>query len=203
MPSPWPPGRGEADFSSRKARSAEEKARERNERKLAQETVVLEFDYHAGALAFHGPIINTQLTISEAQRQALASAGLPIPPPVTCRFLVDTGADGTVVKHEFAERAGLKLISDNTPLAGVGVDTTGKTYMGRIVFACESKVVPGARQIMVVDTRVMGANLGSDLLDGLIGRDVLQYFAFSYDGKTGKVRMRFHKPERAPGSLPT
>lgn len=188
----WPPERGVPDLSARKLRAIEEK----NQRKLEREVVVLAFDYQPGALQYHGPIINTDLTITDTHREALVRAGQPVPAPVRCRFLIDTGAHGTVVKHEFAERAGLKLVSDNVPLSGVGVDTTGKAYMGRILFAAESKVVAGARHGIAIDTTIMAGQLDTDLLDGLIGRDVLQYFALSYDGKTGKVTMRYHKPER-------
>jgi predicted aspartyl protease len=114
--------------------------------------------------------------------------------------LIDTGADGCVVKHEFAERAGLKLINDNFPLHGVGIDTTGKAYMGRILFGRQSRVVAGVMQWMFVDTQVVSGNLASDLFDGLIGRDVLQHFQLSYDGKTGVVRMKYHRPE-VPGTV--
>lgn len=177
--------------AARRARAAEEKAR----RKLEKEDVVLEFQYETpGLLRYQGPIILTDLTITEAHREALRQAGQPIPPPVRCRFLVDTGADGSVVRHEFAERAGLKLINDNVPLHGVGVDTTGKSYMGRIVFAVESKIIDKAVHTMYIDTQIMGAKLESGLLDGLIGRDVLEHFRLTYDGKTGMLKMKYYRP---------
>lgn len=178
--------------ASRRARAAEEKAR----RKLGREPIILEFKYEPGVLRYQGPVIITDLTITDVHRQALEAAGQPIPPKVKCRFLVDTGADGTVVKHEFAERAGLKLINDNAPLHGVGVDTTGRAYVGRIVFGTPSRMVHGMGHQMYVDTQIMGGKLESDLIDGLIGRDVLQHFQLTYDGKTGDVRMRWHRPEK-------
>jgi Aspartyl protease len=177
--------------ASRKARAAQEKAA----RQLAREEIVLEFKYAPGALGYHGPIINTGLTINAAHREALMQAGQTIPPPVTCRFLIDTGSDGCVVKHEFAVRAGLKLINDNYPLRGVGIDTTGKAYMGRILFGQPSRIIAGAMHSMFVDTQVVSGNLEGDLFDGLIGRDVLSHFQLSYDGKTGIVRMKWHRPE--------
>lgn len=175
--------------STRRQRAAEEKLK----RKLDREPIVLQFDYHPGILAHQGPVIITDLTVADAHRDALVQAGRPIPAPVRCRFLVDTGADGTVVKHEFAEKAGLKLISDNMPLHGVGIDTTGKAYLGRIAFAVESKIA-SAKHSMYVDTQIMGAKLESDSIDGLIGRDVLQHFQLIYDGKTGSVRMKWYRP---------
>jgi hypothetical protein len=66
--------------------------------------------------------------------------------------------------------------------------------MGRVLFGVASKVVSGAHHNLYVDTQVMSGDLKTTLFDGLIGRDVLQHFAMTYDGKTGRVRMRYHKP---------
>lgn len=178
-----------ASSASRRAKAAEEKLK----RKLEREPLVLEFDYSADALQALGPIINTTLTITPAHRNALQQAGESIPAPVRCRFLIDTGSDGTVVKHEFAEQAGLKLINASDPLHGVGVDTTGRVYIGRIVFGLRSKISQAVHEI-TVDTQVRSATLAIDRIDGLIGRDVLRHFVLSCDGKTGAVRMKYHRP---------
>lgn len=180
--------------AARRKQAAEKKA----QRRLRKETIVLEFDYQPGNLLYHGPIIAAQLHIARAHEQALTAAGSPIPPPIPCRFLIDTGADGSVVKHEFAVRAGLKLINANSPLGGVGIDTSGKTYIGRVLFAVNSKIVEGAQHYMAVDTQVMSGELQTTLFDGLLGRDVLQHFCLTYDGKTGRVTMRYHKPSSPP-----
>ncbi len=142
-------------------------------------------------------MIITDLGISGAHREALEKAGEAIPGPVRCRFLVDTGADTTIVKHEFAERAGLKLINDNLPIHGVGVDTTGRAYIGRIIFVATSKIVPSVKHTVWIETQVASGslNLPADVIDGVIGRDVLMHFQLSYDGKSGQVRMRYHRPE--------
>lgn len=101
--------------ATRRAKVAEEKAK----RKLDREAIVLEFDYQPAALRYHGPVITTSMGLSGAHREALEKAGQAIPDPVQCRFLLDTGADSTIVKHEFAERAGLKLINDNVPFTAL------------------------------------------------------------------------------------
>ena len=176
----------------RKQRKAEEKAR----RKADRETPTLELDYHPGALAYHGPVINTDLTIGESHKEALVLAGKPIPDPVRCRFLIDTGADGSLVGHEFAERAGLKLINPNAPIGGIGIDSTGRTYLGRIVFIVPSRSLAGVAHGVAIDTQIAGCTLRPEVaerIDGLIGRDVLQHFELTYNGKTGKLTMRFLK----------
>ncbi len=176
--------------ASRRARAQKEKL----QRKLEREEIVLKFSYEPGVLQYQGPIIVTTLTVAATHREALEKAGLPIPPGVQCRFLLDTGSDGTVVKHEFAVRAGLKLISENVPLHGVGIDTTGKAYIGRIAFGHPSKIVAGAVHTMFVDTQILSGTLAVDVIDGIIGRDVLRHFQLSYDGKTGVVLMKYHRP---------
>lgn len=59
--------------------------------------------------------------------------------------------------------------------------------MGRIVFGQRSRIVDSATHSMYIDTAIMGAKLEleGDPIDGLIGRDVLQHFQLSYDGKRG------------------
>jgi predicted aspartyl protease len=175
--------------TSRRAKAAQEKLK----RKLEREPLVLEFDYVPDALQALGPIITTDLTITPAYKTALEQAGQPVPAPVRCRFLIDTGSDGTVVRHEVAEQAGLKLINASAPLHGVGVDTTGRVYMGRIVFGLHSKITDAVHAI-TVDTQVRSGGLQTDRIEGLIGRDVLRHFVLSCDGKTGQVRMRYHRP---------
>jgi hypothetical protein len=174
--------------SSGQARK-EQARQEKLHRKASKETPVMEFEFGPG-LSFHGPIINTTLTITEEHREALNRAGLPVPAPVICRFLIDTGADVCVVKHQFAQDAGLKLINASAPLHGVGIDTTGRMYMGRIAFACASRI-PGIQHQFAVDTQVQSGDLQAGLIDGVIGRNVLQSFEMIYNGLTGKVVMKF------------
>ena len=180
--------------AARRAKAAQEKL----QRKLERETLVLEFDYDPGVLQVQGPIINTDLTITPAHRDALVQAGQPIPPEVRCRFLIDTGSDGTVVKHEFAEQAGLKLINASDPLHGVGIDTTGRVYIGRIVFTLRSRISDAGLHRIFIDTQVRSAKLETDRIDGLIGRDVLRHFVLLCDGRTGQVRMKYHRPPASP-----
>lgn len=176
------------------AKHRQEAAQRKAEKKLSREPIVFEFDMNPAQLRFHGPIITTHLTITQTHRDALSAAGATMPNPIACRFLVDTGASNTVVKHDFATRAGLKLINDNAPLHGVGVDTTGKAYIGRLLFGVESKVMPGTFHEIYVDTEINAGKLDTNLFDGLIGRDVLQHFRLTCDGKTGRMTMVYHRP---------
>src|SRR5882672_3313283 len=177
----------------------EQKALEQRQRAIEQETPVMKFEFGPGALLVSGPNITTDVGITPAYADALRAAGQPVPPQVRCRLLIDTGADGCLLRHDIAQKAGLKLISSNIPIGGVGVDTTGCTYMGRIYFGVASKAAPGAKHVIAVDTRIMSGNLpGADQLDGLIGRDVLRHFEMRYNGGTGLVTMRYLRPPALP-----
>jgi hypothetical protein len=170
------------------------KAQEKLKRKAEQEDLVLEFNFSPGGLLYHGPIIETDIGITQAHEEALTRAMLPLPNRVRCRLLVDTGADTCMIKHEFAERAGLKLIMANAPIHGVGVDTSGKIYMGRILFGINSKAAPGIMHQIAIDTQIMSGTLPSDKLDGLIGRDVLSHFDMRYYGREGRLTMKYLRP---------
>ena len=90
----------------------------------------------------------------------------------------------------------MKLINDNVPIHGIGVDTTGRTYMGRIIFNALSKVVPSATHTVYVEAQIASGTLKlpTDVIDGVIGRDILVHFHLTYGGRTGQVRMRYHRP---------
>ncbi len=156
----------------------------------------MEFDYGPNPLQGAGPIIETDIGIADAHKALLERQGLPVPPPIRCRFLIDTGASKSLVKHEIAERAGLKLINDSSPVHGIGVDTTGKTYFGRIWFRCKSKQVHGVQHTIGIDAQISSATLTQkmDLIDGLIGRDVLRFFELRYNGFEGNFSLRFLQP---------
>lgn len=147
-----------------------------------------------------GPVILTGVGITNAHLETLSAAGQTPPEPVQCRLLIDTGASKSLVRHDIAERAGLKLISSNTPVRGIGVDTTGRTYMGSILFSCESRSVPGTRYTIAVEAMIASGNLPAELIDGLIGRDVLSHFEFLYNGYSGKFSLRFFKHDKFPRS---
>ena len=154
----------------------------------------MEFHLEPQILMGIGPIIETQVGVSEKHAELLRQEGSRVPEPIRCRLLIDTGASRTMVKHEIAERAGLKLISSGHPIHGVGVDTTGKVYMGKISFICKSKVDPRVTHTIWVDTHIMSGNLHeSKVIDGLIGREVLNHFDFRYNGVSGDFTLQYIK----------
>jgi len=181
-------------MENREERRRKEKELRRDKKKLNSESPKMLFKYPVNQLQGFGPIINTYVTITASHKKLLEQSGVPIPKLVKCRFLIDTGSPKSLVKHEIAEQAKIKLISTDNPIHGVGVDTTGKAYIGRILFICESKKVRGAKHNIFVDTEIASGTLNNNqFIDGLIGRDVLRYFELKYNGKTGEVTLIYKK----------
>ena len=181
-------------MENREERRRKEKKLRKDKKKLNSEIPTMLFKYQVNQLQGLGPIINTYITITDSHKELLKQSGLPIPKLVKCRFLIDTGSPKSLVKHEIAEQAKIKLISTDNPIHGVGVDTTGKAYIGRILFICESKKVRGAKHNIFVDTEIASGTLNNNqFIDGLIGRDVLHHFELKYNGKTGEVSLIYQK----------
>ena len=67
--------------------------------------------------------------------------------------------------------------------------------MGRIWFGIPSKKAPGVQHQIGMDVQIASGTLNdSQILDGIIGRDVLANIEFHYNGRTGRVTLRFLRP---------
>jgi hypothetical protein len=160
------------------------------ERQVARERPSMEFAFGPLALQGGGPVLITDLHVTQSHQDALHNEGRPIPNPVRCKLLLDTGADICMVKHEIAEQAGFRLLNANAPMHGVGVDTTGRRYMGRILFTFPSRISGvAANHTIWLDATIASGNFApgiADRIDGVIGRDVLRHFEMHYNGPAGQ-----------------
>jgi hypothetical protein len=114
------------------------------------------------------------------------SSGAPVVAPVlingvALRLMVDTGADRTVISPAAAARTGL------------GVDGRGSVRVLGVTggaMASEMTVthmdVAGAR---VGPVRVIVLDTPADNLDGLLGRDVLDFFTLTVDSNAGRATL--------------
>jgi len=100
---------------------------------------------------------------------------------VGLRLMVDTGADRTVISPAAAERTGLGAAGDRQ-VRVLGV--AGSAMAGELLVA--QMEVAGAR---VGPLRVIVLDTPADSLDGLLGRDVLDYFTLTIDGTAGRATL--------------
>jgi hypothetical protein len=132
-----------------------------------------------------GPIIDLGIWMSRALAHALVAQGQAVPSPQTIRALIDTGADRTAI-HPRA-------------LALIGAPPTGTILVRRAGSAA-------ARRVNLHDVRLaFGGALTSPARDpwvemesvavipadpnilAIIGRDMLGYCQFVYDGPKGEL----------------
>ena len=138
-----------------------------------------------------GPILNAFVGVSEQRRQALQDAGLPVPPPVNVRALVDTGASCTCVDPSVLIALSL------TPTGSVLIHTPSSGATPVIMEQYDaSLLIPGAdpthfplilRTIPVVSAELL-ATQGFEVL---IGRDILQGCVLVYNGTMGFFTLAF------------
>ncbi|PYN47827.1 MAG: hypothetical protein DME00_14205 [Candidatus Rokuibacteriota bacterium] len=101
-------------------------------------------------------------------------------------LIVDTGADRTVISPEVIERAGL------AGGAGRSVQVIGVTGTSTATLVTLPLLdVAGARigPIVVVAHPLPSTFRGSDAVDGLLGRDVLDAFTLSVDTASGRATL--------------
>lgn len=112
--------------------------------------------------------------------------GAPVVVPVTIngvglRLMVDTGADRTVISPAAAARTGL-TVETGSQVKIVGV--AGSAMASELsVMQLE---VAGAR---VGPVRIVVLETPTGSLDGLLGRDVLDYFTLTIDGGAGRATL--------------
>lgn len=126
-----------------------------------------------------GPLLTVLVGLSVPRVQALTNAGQIVPSPIIARMLVDTGASMTSIGPKFVSELGLVptgSISMHTPSTGATPHVVA-TYDVALYFSGHE----GAMHSIQVQS-VMECDLGSQGIDGLIGRDILSKASLTYFG---------------------
>ena len=163
-----------------------------------------------GTVHYTGDLASIPPTFRDTATLLNAPQARPIPPPaanepvalkvspgapitvearlngVGLTLIVDTGADRTVISPEVIERAGL------AGGAGRSVQVIGVTGTSTATLVTLPLLdVAGARigPIVVVAHPLPSTFRGSDAVDGLLGRDVLDAFTLSVDTASGRATL--------------
>jgi clan AA aspartic protease (TIGR02281 family) len=146
--------------------------------------------YRAGARDIGSPRAREAPAV-DTRREGDASVmrfrgGAPVVVPVTIngvglRLMVDTGADRTVISPAAAARTGLGVESGSR----VKIMGVAGSAMASELSVMQLEVA-GAR---VGPVRVVVLETPTGSLDGLLGRDVLDYFTLTIDGGAGRATL--------------
>jgi len=136
----------------------------------------------------HGPVVDVHIGVSEPKRIALIAAGQPVPPPESCRLLIDTGASLTCIDSWVIQQLGLSptgAASFHTPSTSAGNAHSCNQY--DVFLSIQHPVL--AR--MFHATPVFESAFKHQGIDGLLGRDILQHCLFIYNGELGICTLSF------------
>lgn len=132
-------------------------------------------------LQVSGPVVEMQITISNAVEQQLREEGQTIPPPITVAAMIDTGATGTAIKEGLATQLGLHPVGIqhiNTPASE---NVPCNEYLIRLRFPNN----------VIAEATAIEAPLQGQHIQCLIGRNLLAHAVFVYIGYNNQFTLSF------------
>jgi predicted aspartyl protease len=132
-----------------------------------------------GVLATKGIIINVSIGIDLTTADALRSLGQPIPSPITCPALIDTGASILAIDQSLAQPLNLKkrgIITSHT--------ANGPRQCNLFAVALSFPATNLKSYDVIQASEV---DLSTQPFKCLIGRDMLSHWHVHYNGQFGTV----------------
>jgi predicted aspartyl protease len=135
-----------------------------------------------GSLHAKGAVLKVEAHIPDILAKDLTTKELPIPVSTNGDALIDTGASICCIDEAAATSLGLQPVGQ-TQIGGVAGIKMHNIYVAKISF-------PGTN-IPANDWNVVGADLASQNLLLIIGRDILKQCVFVYNGTLGTATISF------------
>ena len=140
----------------------------------------------------NGLLVDVQIGVSAARRAQLWKRNIPVPPPVAATFIVDTGADTTLVNDQIMRTLAL------TPTDQSEVLTSASVGLAVLfdVFDVELEIVnrKGQPSWKLQPLAVLAKHLPNQGTDGMLGRDVLSLGILEYDGPRAFFKLTYPTP---------
>ena len=119
----------------------------------------------------------------------LRRQGKPVPARIRLELLIDTGADTTTI-NEMHMRSLTIPVRGATEVRGVTTDVDA-TECNTYDISLELMNVVGDPPLTLPAVEVIGRPFHNEMIDGLIGRDVLARMVFTLDGPSQKFIINY------------
>jgi hypothetical protein len=141
----------------------------------------VKFTYARGDLRRSGPKIRVTITHPRSVLAAAKQAGVDLKDSFTATALIDTGASRTVINPQLAATCGLRQ-TGVARISSAGHITERPEYAGAIHFPDQE--LKGFDPLSLVACPLPEQNVAC-----LLGRDVLERWNLTYDGRSGFVEI--------------
>ena len=134
-----------------------------------------------------GPVLDILVQLSLTETALLAKQGKTAPAPVPVTATLDTGSLGTMVDNAVLEGLGAKQAG----VIQVATATTGGLPHGAGRFAVSICIQHPAGSFVIQELAVAEAELAALGVQVLLGRDVLSFCYFAYNGPAKTFLLAF------------
>jgi hypothetical protein len=144
------------------------------------------------AVLRNGLLVDVRIGVSAKRREQLWKQGLPIPGAVLATFIVDTGADTTMVNDQHLRSLGLGSIDAVDQTEVLTSESRGVPELCD-VFDIEIEVPNYGHPPWVIrPLRAIARPLMSDVYGGMLSRDVIDRAVLHYDGPRKRFTIDYH-----------
>jgi hypothetical protein len=147
-----------------------------------------------------GPLIPVTLTPTEEIAKALIKSGVQIH-PVKADLMLDTGAQSTVIEDSLAQSLGLRPLRFRSIIGVSQKPEMHPVYRMQISIVMKDSFGHSGVGKFVADVCGMPSPPQPTKHRGLLGRDFLRYFRFSYDGTAGSYEIVDVEAEKRESAL--
>lgn len=133
----------------------------------------------SNALAVKGIVLNVEVGVDLATADLLRALGQPIPNPITCQALLDTGASVLAIDQTISQKL-------NLARRGINITHTANGPRQCDLYAV-SLVFPATALKSFNVVQAIEVNLSTQPFKCLIGRDVLSRWHVHYNGESGVI----------------
>jgi hypothetical protein len=136
-----------------------------------------------------GLLIDIHVGVSRSREEALNESSQSIPPKVAARALIDTGADCSCMDMEIIKRLGLTPSGSTTiltPSTGANPVCVNQYDVSIHISFPHASMSYGWANVGLIE-----ADLASQGIQALIGRDILGNGLLIYDGQSGTFTLSF------------